>query len=402
MPPGSAAGTPLASPVDQAGKSKLPASVVQSAETDDEKWRKIASLADNDSAAALRMIEQFYFGKTRIEKRERLVKELCSENLGRFADLLGQVKEVESHSAARMAVGMEWRQKDPAALAEYAEKQLRGIDRIELLYQAVEGLRGLRKPAEAAALLDKLPISSRRTEYVKDQVGWYAQENFDAAFQWVNSISLDHDRIVAYRELIPLIANRGGIAGLQQFLPKLAEPELRKTCIASIADTYLNKKDLDGACLWIDTLAAEEQGAAKLVVVVRSAAQDIPKWTNYALGIGSGQERAFAIDGICRQMAEKDPAAAGNWALQLPTDVQATALFALVQQWYSSDSAGLLTWIDTLSEGSNRDLALDYVSRKLSASDKEAAYQAAESISDPKKKSERLKQLDGVGGRSRR
>jgi hypothetical protein len=345
---------------------------------------------------ALREIHRLYPKNKRAEMQARLIAELCSSELEPLADLLAQVSDPTARLFARKYVGEKWKDKDPEVLANYCVQRLKGPDRAQIFWHAMNGLLEKGDLSVTAKLVQQIPSSPTRSSWIGSLATQYSQRDLNAAFEWANALTPIGDRLSAYAEMIPSVGLSTGVDGLKQLLPQLPTARLQRICVDTAIERYANVNE---ALAWLDTLDDENRSAGECHLVRKKASEDFPYWTNFALQIPSAEARGSAISAIADQYVGREPVAAANWTLGLPEEVRNSALYTVIDRWYRNDSVKVSEWINGLPAGDTRDAALLLLINRLTSSQQDAAVQAANSIVDDKKREEALSLLKGRAAR---
>jgi hypothetical protein len=156
--------------------------------------------------------------------------------------------------------------------------------------------------------------------------------------------------------------------------------------------------DLRGFAEWVRQMPLEKMGAVSGLVASVWAEKDPVAAGQWALQWPEGELRCNLCGFVAATWARNDPLAALQWALQLPegpnamTDarnvflkIRETALFQVIGQWAHKDPEAAAQWIEQQPEGEFRAQMLLVVGRCLSAKDPVKAVAWVESLTGQNK-----------------
>lgn len=347
----------------------------------------LAKEAQTDFRAALRRVSSFYSGvAARNHASAMLVRTLCLERLDDLASYLKQMDSGEARQEALGLVASDWAAKDSLKLVNYALLKLEGKDKNSAATCGLSALIKLQKFDDVSAFIESMPYSRDRSWAIHQLSSSYGRQNLPGAMSWADSLQLDEDRVEAYRQLLPYISEQSGAIGLTEIANRFQNDSLRRNCIEFAVKTLSKQDNMNDAANWVKNLSPKERAWAELQLVQTAADRDLSGWTKYVVDGISPEAQGKAIVAIAQKQFIKSPIGAANWAMSLPEKLQGNAIVTVTGEWYSTDSIGLSDWITTLPVGRSKDRALATLASSLASSDKSAALDVANQISDAGRK----------------
>ena len=243
----------------------------------------------------------------------------------------------------------------------------------------------------AKVYLAHMGSSAERTDAIAQLVSMESVKHADETVDWVNTLtSTDENRTATEILLHNLIALKDAIN-----IPRLAEgatPEMQPmiwSAAGKIAgegrDTHiierhkgLSESNRDALALGLIATAPEQELQSLLQLLKNSSQQ-------------STAQSASVI--YVQRIVRIDPLGAAAWALESPESIRKPVLVALINQWQDRDQKGVISWIQNLSSGADKDVALETISRIVARSDRNAAIRLAERIGNAKRRELTIKYL---------
>ena len=346
-------------------------------------WESIVDGARADFSAALKQITSMFPSEgARNHARAKLVRALCQVKLDDLASYLKQIESGEAREEALGLVAADWAARDPVKLVNYALSHLDGKDKNSVAGTGVQAMIKNKKLDEVSFIIESMPYSKDRSWAIHQLSSSYGRQDLLGAISWADGLHLDEDRVEAYRQLLPYIAEQRGAFGLTEIANRFQDQDLRRNCIQLAVKALAQNDNLNQAVSWVKELPAKERVWAELQLVQTAADRDLAGWTKYVVeGISPGAQGQSIIS-IAQKQFNKSPSGAADWALSLPVKLQGDAIVTVVTEWYDTDSIALSEWINTMKAGAVKDRALGILASSLSRTDKNAAIDVAKKIGD--------------------
>ena len=235
-------------------------------------------------------------------------------------------------------------------------KSLRGADLSRVLNDTTAlGRLAAHDPAATALLLAELPMTSGAAPVFARLAKIWAASDPQKALAWAESLDFEEVRTQALLTLYPEWANHdreGALAALD----RVPGDSLRRKMFDKMAWEVISG-DLSNAEKWVRSLKGDQQSHALGLLGARVAASD-PERAAALLGeaVDSGARYlAWPSREIAMAYAQRDPAAAGRWAMTLPDgDIRQHGAEGVARIWVTADPVAASEWIATLPPGNAR------------------------------------------------
>jgi hypothetical protein len=332
---------------------------------------------------------------------------LAREAPQRAAGLIAELPAGEERGRMLRQIGASYALQDPEAALEWAQS----VDTPELgLTQGIVRSVAIQDPLRAFALADTLEEPLRSQGYAAAVNGPLKdQRTFAALADRVRGMETGQLRTALLVSLIGSWVNRPGNTAATLdwmlavgadlpaeafervgFLYARADPAAaaayvdrvpgaaRASWVSAVAAGYATS-DLQGAVAFVDRFRGEPAfDRAAVQLAQQLAAADPPGAARLLASVqtrgvgGLGPEIAIA-----RAWAERDPAAAAQWALELPSMTGNLAMSIVTGAWTSQDPDAARAWALRLPQSAKRDAVLAAVVRGRGAAAPDATLLAA-------------------------
>jgi len=228
-------------------------------------------------------------------------------------------------------------------------------------FQAVQStvMNGLRPGGDAAAMADRI-LELRpelRTMALSTLFSFWTFGQSEDALDWLTRNG-DRVPVDAYRDAARQIANRFP-ATAARYVSQVP-PAVRPDWIAAVAQA-LAQNDAQAGVTWLERFRGQAgygEGVATLTQVI--AQSDPPRAARLLATVdGPLRESSSSVQVIANQWAQRDPAAAARWVLDLETPAaRAAAIQILTATWALDNLPAARSWALQLATGLERDAAL--------------------------------------------
>lgn len=212
-------------------------------------------------------------------------------------------------------------------------------------------------PTEAAGMLALIGDSDIRRTVVSQLGRLWAQSDFEAAVDWVSSLSSDDQRLALQgmgQRLVSSDVDRA-IALLDQF-PTSGSRSLR----LKIARNLAQERSIQAAQSFISQYKGTEEYSKLQVSVLTVAAQSDPDGAmQLAESVQDERHRDQLYASIVAQKAAQDPQLALQWMESISSSTyRQRAMSTIAKIWYSKNPDAANMWLHSLPLGTARDDAI--------------------------------------------
>lgn len=312
--------------------------------------------------------------------------------------LLERMVQLDPAAAAALIAPLEADAKI-AALTQFAAiapaealallKSLKGSDLSRVLNDATAlGRIAVHDPAATALLFAELPMNSDAAPKFARLAEIWAASDPQKALAWAESLEFEQVRTQALMTLYPEWAKHDRESAFAA-LVSVPGDSLRRNLFDEMAWEVISD-DLPNAEKWVRSLEADQQPYALGLLGARVAESD-PARATALLGeaVDSGAcSLAWPSEEIALAWAQRDPAAAGRWAMTLPEgDIRQHGAEGVARAWVVGDPVAASAWIATLPAGGERNGATYHLVEGIISTDPASAFRWAGSVTgDPEKR----------------
>ncbi len=257
--------------------------------------------------------------------------------------------------------------------------------------EAVRALLANGDSADAAAVLEKMPISEHRTGTLGDFGSALIRDDEAAFYSFLTSLQPDE---------VPDVANSAAshyrmkkdAAGMIRLVPFMSE-HVKHFMIRSVVTTALERGERASLPSVLGKLTPPDREFAEASLLVQDESFDFRNGITKALQFQDQTARKHAIGGLVKRQLAESPVTAGEDVLQLPDGARESAIRSLVDSWYRGDRDQLANWVRQLPAGANRDIAIVQWILPLRRDDPAAANEAAALTSNQEERESLLRSL---------
>jgi len=266
------------------------------------------------------------------------------------------------------------------------------------------------EPEAARESALNLPDGPEKVKALSGALQNWIQEDSIAALGWLDSLPMNGTIYNSRKEVYRNLLNRDFDAA-KEFIASKTDPMERQEVIENISLGNLGwQKDFDEILEvydWVGEVAKGQSYDAKVGDVIRSLVQADPARAEaFVLNLPAGNARMNALKNYARQLAERDPVAAINFAQSMgdvdekdrvlqgmswrltrdgsdgirslvasseDPEIQRKLASGIVSDWSKYDQEGALLWADSLSDENARERALQSVYKNWMQADPNAA-----------------------------
>ena len=247
-------------------------------------------------------------------------------------------------------------ERDPARAVEMALAMESVSERVPAMQALL--YNGQVDPRMFADRVLALPDSGLRDQAVQLLAGVWISRDADAAFEWLvgNAVRIG---VGSFAELAQQLGYQDPIAAAR--VANRIPSNARGVWIQGVARSY-GRADPKGALAWIEQFEGGPGYNVAVSELVQTAAAHDPQAAARLLASVSdtslGSYRG-AAGSVAHSLAKQNPAAAGQWALNLD-DAQARgfAIGAVAREWAAANAPAARNWAMSLPQGEVRDAAL--------------------------------------------
>ena len=312
-----------------------------------------------------------------------LLEEIGDLNPKAILAILSRFSSTKARNQALTRFAFSFAGKNPAALFDFATKEMTGRDKNVAMYASVQGMLSRGDVAKAKTAIESMPLSAERLNGIGLIASSMASTNVNDAIDWAKSLKSVEDRERAFSDLVPSVSEFQGLSGLDTLLKESHDPGVRSLAIKRGVEIASKQNGIQGAVEWIGKLPPGSQGFAASLLIESSAVEDSSSWDTLFSAIKNDGEQQQAVSAVAYKLSQKNPLNAAQWALTVPSNLRHAALGSLVVSWYDIDSTQMSDWMSALPKGADRDFVLGRVAIHIAQSDKETASQLANQIADP-------------------
>ena len=334
------------------------------------------------------------------------LERLVAENAPRAAAIVATLPQGEERTQLLAAVGNAYARQDPAAAVAWARtldppapdvvanavrhvasrEPLRAFDlaaslaepqRSQIHLAIVNGpVESAQLPALASRVI-RIDDEQTKTRLVMALVDVWANRRNDpaGALDWMNAN--DAALPIEAFERVAFTFARSNSSGAAAYVDRVPS-RVRAAWIAAVAVGHATI-DVPGATQFLERFLGEpgfDRGAPQLAM--RLAETDPAAAARLLGSVGTrGPDGAAPEIAIARSWAQRDPAAAAAWALDLPPMQRTVALQFVTGIWGSQDPAAVRQWALRMPAGGQRDQALAAAVRARGAAPPDPALLAA-------------------------
>jgi hypothetical protein len=345
-------------------------------------FKKYARAAQRDLAGALRLIAEELPRNRQDEARAALLVLFGTQLLDTTPYLASSIVDERVRRSALSRVGHHWAGQQPREFFDFAMENFSGEEQGQLLGMAIREAADRGNFSEGIAMWNAMPASQDSEEAALSAlVSAFGKRSLEEAVSWTRSLP-DRERHIAFKELLPIIAEKKGFEGLLGVPPLLGEDGSAYATLVEEAVKILKTQDESVAVMWLKTLPASRQAHAAQSLIARMPIGKIDGIIAYAFELPDADSRRNAVSAVTERVTRRDFGAAGSWVLALPDDVRERGVRRLVATQYDIDSSRLAEWVKTLRGGKDRDFAVAEFARFVRKTDKQSALDWAAAIED--------------------
>ncbi|MGV3531746.1 MAG: hypothetical protein ACO1QR_05200 [Chthoniobacteraceae bacterium] len=270
----------------------------------------------------------------------------------------------------------------PRAVAKDMSGALTTIDGLGTTFRgqayrhAVSGFLEGENFADAAAILNRMPLSEHRTRAVEAYASAVVGKDEAAFAALLESLPPEEVSGIANSAMLTLRMKKDS-AGMQRLLPLVKDPFVKHIAIRSIVTTALDRGERESVTTTLAGLPAPDRELAKAILVVEDETISFPDGINQALQFQNQAALDSAVDGLVRRQLDDDPIKAGEKVLQLPDHAREIAIRSLISAWHQADRDQATDWLRRLPAGADRDAAINQIIPRLMRDDPKAAADVA-------------------------
>ena len=263
-------------------------------------------------------------------------------------------------------------------------------------------------PAAATAYANLLPKSANAGELRRKALGFWAEKDFPAALAWAKALEVGDTRNSSLAAVAGALAKTDPAAALKLVADNFNRREAANaysnvfaawaennydaalTAALAIEDPQIRTRALQATLG--KRVDADPRGVLEVVKTSRSqdlrwnvADRAMERWLerdftaarDYALTLPAGELRQAMLQSVAREMTRRDPADALTWVQAITNESDRDeALESLFSTWAGRDSAAALAAAKALPEGQLRSTALSQMAQSLIDIDVTAALAA--------------------------
>ena len=353
----------------------------------DKDWATLTGLAKRDYGQAVLWVRT----NVEVDDQEltlmKLAIAIAQADLAQTDKVLKAIHANDLRSSARSEILRYWSTQDPDRLIEYADKHLSGESKNEGFEESIRVMIGRTDFKGAESAIFRMPYSARRTYSLENFANSWAANAPNDALRWASQLDMAEDRKSAVRAVITSFKNSSNTEALGNVVQNESDPQLLKMAVYNLAQVTTQSRGVAVANEWVTRLPDSLRTAALSGVIQTQALTDPEGAASAALGLKDMDLKQSMIKSILSLKVKEAPGEAAAWVLKLPSsELKMQVIPQLVGSWYVTNSLELSDWVNTLPKGDLRDEALSTLARSLVTSDRGAAMEAAQAISNADKR----------------
>ncbi len=336
-------------------------------------------LAGSEPVAALSLLEQLPTGPLRDGVAGMVVAQVAAREPLRALQWVKENKGA-ANNALLASIITQIAASDPQLAMAEANAIANRTLRSQAVTQAV-AQTAQHAPQRAAELLGTVDDPSARTRSVQQIAGTWAQNDYDAALAWAETLS-PAERRLALRSMGHILLQYDPDAAMRHL--EYLDGRDAETLAGSIATQLADQRSLDAALAFVSRYEGTAGHAAMQRQLVDNVARNDPlRAAELAGRIAEAEQRDQAYLSVVTALSERDPAAAAGWIETIESDAMKNhATQRLLGNWYFADPGAASAWLDRLPRGGHRDAAIAAIVPQVATTDPDSVQRMIDSIQD--------------------
>lgn len=271
-------------------------------------------------------------------------------------------------------------EQDARGALEWSKKWLLG-EAQEAAFATIAGQLAKTSIPEAEALARSLQTPTSRVDAIANIGSQLGRQDPAKALAWAQGLKDADEKSAAVEEVMWSMAEANPEAAAEQ-VRQMNDPELLQNVGGTIAESLAAENPQRGVA-WAEAVPAGPARDEAIVGALAGWAKQDPK-AAYDYFVSKQAANAEAAEGLFEEWAVNDPAAASAQVRQIANaEVREQALTGVVNGWLNSgESESVEQWIDQLPTGRERDVASATLVDALGATEPQAAWERAVTITD--------------------
>ncbi|MDF1861028.1 MAG: hypothetical protein P1U87_12495 [Verrucomicrobiales bacterium] len=285
-----------------------------------------------------------------------------------------------------------WGEKDGVSAAQWANDNLKGIEKSDALYNIADGWAEV-DPEGAAKWFDENTSGINREDAIYEILEAWGRKSPEQALVWAEDLD-DYTRSGVMDALAEGWAANDP-EGAAKAVDGLLEYDFGDEFAMNVAGQWAST-DPAAAASWAGTLEnADARSIAFLEVGTEWALVEPDKATAWIDSLGSEEDKLYASLGVALGWSEHDPGNSLQWAVsnvENPNTRQ-RIIEDVMLDWSSNDPSSAAEWLNAQPGGPQNDEILSTFSSAIIDIDPQSAVTWASTISDEAKRSENVSML---------
>lgn len=181
--------------------------------------------------------------------------------------------------------------------------------------------------------------------------------------------------------------------GARKYLEHASDGAALNELAITVAAGIASKESPAAAFEWAMNLPPEPGAEALHLAVVAWAGTD-PSAVAEKLGAVEAERRPALATALAENWTATNPAAAAAWVAGYPGDEQKSLVRTVLQKWAGSEPKEAYQWLSSLPPGESRDEGISYMIVRESSSDPKSLVPWIELISAPQLREQKKRELD--------
>lgn len=214
------------------------------------------------------------------------------------------VKNTGSNPYARQTILTSWAGDDPDGALAWARNHHEGEGANPWLVGIIRGVVA-KDPSRATEILQDLPYSRERGDAISAIVPHIAQQGFDKASSWLDTITDERLRSGGTAYLAAALAKQDP-AKTAEWITTLENSEGKSRATREVAETW-SEQDLPGAVAWTNTLAGEDKTNAAREIIGEYAREDAAQAATWLQSISNEPGYEKVVESYIWNTARSNP-----------------------------------------------------------------------------------------------
>ena len=319
---------------------------------------------DADPAAALKWAQNNTVGNAQNMALSEIVQHVAgTDPLGALGVIQQMPNTPQNNNLVFQTIG-QWAATDPAAAMKWATNNLSGVDQTTATGIALRGLIQT-DPAAGAEYVAAMDNNPQRNNLVTQVATSLAQTDVDGALAWINStgnLTPAARNSAISSALSPLIQTDPMAAAAKLASLNLDPSPINNSILSNLSGQIANglaQSDPNAAIAWSENLTGVARTNALMASIGTLANADPNAAWNTAINLPADDPaRANMMNAVVNDWGRNDPATAATLINNLTTAQQIAAISTISSAWVQQDPAAASDWINGLPTGTGRDRAV--------------------------------------------